>query len=219
MASDMHTLRTNLRLHGIVHVAEDVALRSINRVIFLKVFQCMKLHVPNLTFLAAPEDYRGAVLTSAQLSHHAKLPEYELTTTFVNQACAKGDQCYGMFRGETLAAYQWYSSKPTDSGWHNLIVSFSDQYIYMYKAFTHPDYRGKRLYPISVTTMLADHLAQGYKGVLCLVEVTNHASLKSCYRMGFTDCGKLYAAMLSDHAFLHADSACQTYGLRLTKGR
>jgi len=217
MASGITKLRTDLKRHGIVQVAEDIALRSINRIIFLKVFRCMMLDVANPEFLVPAKSYRGMLLNSVQLSPYTNVPEYELSQAFVDQACAKGDQCYGLFKGDELAAYQWYSTKATDSGWRGLIVNFNDQNVYMYKAFTHPGHRGKRLYPIGVTTMFAAYLARGYKKMLCLVETKNSASLKSCYRMGFTDCGTLYAAVLSDHFLFHADSASQTYGFRLTR--
>lgn len=217
MTYGIRRVGTNLRQHGILQVAEDVGLRGINRVMLLKVLHCMKLDAVNPEFLTPPTGYRGMVLDYAQLSRYSKAPEYELSQAFVQQASAKGDQCYGFVDGDVLGAYQWYSTKPTDSGWHGLVVNFSDQYVYMYKAFTHPDHRGKRLYPIGVTTMLATYFARGYKGILSLVESNNFPSLRSCYRMGYTDCGKLYAAVLFDHFLLHADSACQAYGFRLTR--
>lgn len=217
MPLDLHKVRVDLKHHGILPVAEDIALRGINHVVFLKVFHCMKFDAVKPEFLAAPEGYRGMLLNSGQLTHYASLAEYELPRAFVDEACAKGDQCYGLFAGDVLAAYQWYTIKPTNSGWRGIIVSFDNQYVYMYKAFTHPNHRGNRLYPVGVTTMLAASLARGYKGLLCLVEATNFASLKACYRMGFTDCGRLYAALISDRFMFHGDPASRQFSFRLTR--
>jgi hypothetical protein len=217
MPFNLRKVSVDLKHHGIFPVAEDIALRGINHVIFLKVFHCMKLDTVKSEFLTPPEGYRGMLLNSEQLSPYAKLSEYELPQAFVDEACAKGDQCYGLFEGDILAAYQWYTTKATDSGWRGIIVNFNDHYVYMYKAFTHPDHRGRRLYPISVTAMLAASLLRGYKGLLCLVESNNFASLKSCYRMGFTDCGRLYAASVSDRFLFHGDSASREFGFRLTR--
>jgi len=191
---------------------------------FLKILHCMKLDTVNPEYLAAPENYRGIFLDDAHLRGFTQIPEYEFPQGFVDQAFAKGDQCYGFTTNDgVLAAYQWYSTTPTwyftptkRTAWNGFVVSFADQYVYMYKGFTHPAHRGKRLYPVGVTTALASYLARGYKGILSIVESNNFASLKACYRMGYRDFGKIYVTVLFDRCMIHADPGCEAYGFRLT---
>jgi hypothetical protein len=97
-----------------------------------------------------------------------------------------------------------------------MVASFDNNYVYMYKGFTHPAHRGHRLYPSGVTTALAHYLDKGYRGFLSIVERNNYASLKACYRMGYRDVGKILIAGLFDRCLLRADPGCQAYGLRLT---
>jgi hypothetical protein len=221
----LSAIATRVKQRGVLKFAEDLALRAANRVMFLKILHCMKLDTVNPEYLSTPENYRGMFVAPEQLEDFIQLPEYEFTRGFVEQAFAKGDQCYAFItRDGVLAAYQWYSTTPTwyftpskRSGWNSVVVSFPDQYVYMYKAFTHPAHRGKRLYPIGVTTALAGYLAKGYKGILSVVESNNFASLRACYRMGYRDFGRIRVAVLLGWCLLHADPSCRAYGLQLTK--
>ncbi len=216
MVYNQRRLEADLKQYGLLRIAEDIALRGLNRVMLLKILCCLKLDTVRPEFISPPTGYRGTILTDSQLSQFSKLPEYDLPQTFVDQASAKGDQCYALFRGETLGAYQWYSTEATDYGRHGMKVKFSNDYVYMYKAFTHPAHRGKRLYPIGVTAMLAAYSSRRYRGMVCLVDINNFASLSSCYRMGFTDCGRIYAAALFNRCFSISDLSARDYGFRLT---
>jgi len=58
-------------------------------------------------------------------------------------------------------------------------------------------------------------LASGYKGFLAYVDWNNFSSLKSCYRLGFTDFGKIYLARFFGRYLVHADGGCANYAFRL----
>lgn len=217
MTHPLERIHNDLKDYGLLPTFKDVFLRSVNRVMFMKVLRCLKVEAVQPELLDPPKGYRGVVLGYPELRKYFDASEYELPRSFVEQACEKGDRCYGLFRGDTLGAYQWYSTRTTDTGWHALAVGFADQYVYMYKAFTHPDHRGRRLYPVGVTTMLVDYLECGYKGIVAVTETNNFAALNSCHRMGFRDCGTVFAAILLNHYFLHADAESQACGFRLTR--
>src|SRR5207247_433621 len=64
-------------------------------------------------FLPPPAPYTSMFLTSEMLRRFARDPENHLPKTFLEEALAKGDACYGIFDGTRLASYGWYSTKPS----------------------------------------------------------------------------------------------------------
>jgi ribosomal protein S18 acetylase RimI-like enzyme len=212
---DLSQIKRNIRQFGPSKTFEDVAFRALNRGIFVRILKGVKIDAVNPEFLKCDEKYRGLFLNEAMLTEFAEGPEYELSKRFLHQALAKGDECYGILNGDVLAAYGWYSNKPTEIDPPALVLHFNDQYIYMYKGYTHVNYRGQRLHAIAMTRALEAYLARGYKGIVSYVDCNNFASLKSCYRMGYTDVGSIYAARLFNHYFLHSDAGCERYGFGL----
>ena len=209
------TFKVNIRNFGLPRALVDVALRAANRVVLLKVIKGIRIETVDPTFLECDGKYRGIFLDEAMLRHFAADPKNELQPDFLDEALAKGDECYGFLAGPALAAYGWYSSKPTDVDLLGLRLQFSDQYVYMYKGFTAADHRGQRLHAIGMTRALEAYLARGYRGIVSQVEWNNFASLKSCYRMGYQPFGNIAIAGHGKHYVLHHDHGCREYGFRL----
>jgi hypothetical protein len=212
---DLSEFKRNIKQFGASKALEDVALRALNLGVFFKVLKGVKVDTVHPEFLKCDEKYRGMFLSESMLNEFAERPEYELSRKFLRQALGKGDQCYGFLDGDSLAAYGWYSNKPTEIDPPELVLHFNDQFIYMYKGFTHVNYRGQRLHAIGMTRALEAYLARGFKGIVSYVEWNNFASLKSCYRMGYMHFGNIYATRLFNHYFLHSDAGCQRYGFRV----
>src|SRR5579872_4129421 len=212
---DLTEFKRNVKQFGAVKALEDIALRALNLGVFFKILKGVKIDIVQPEFLKCDEKYSGLFLTEGMLAKFAERPEYELSRNFLEQALAKGDECYGFLDGNVLAAYGWYSNKPTEIDPPDLVLHFNDKFIYMYKGFTHVNYRGKRLHAIGMTRALEAYLARGYKGIVSFVEWNNFGSLKSCYRMGYTDFGNIYAAKLFNHYLLHSGAGCEPYGFRL----
>jgi hypothetical protein len=143
-----------------------------------------------------------------------------LTTDFVRHALSKGDECYGVLDGTNLASYGWYSRKPTLTNCEDLILHFDQtNYVYMYKAFTVERYRGLRLHAIGVIRSLIRFRSIGYKGLLCYVESNNFDSLKSSYRMGYRNCGRIHVLRVGDNYFIRPQSRCRQFGLTVVVDR
>ena len=103
----------------------------------------------------------------------------------MDQAFARGDRCYAYVEDGTLGAYTWYSTDPTPLQ-DGLVATFHPDYIYMYKAFTVPAFRGRRLCGIGVTQAFQALMREGtHKGLVCYIEVHNQPSLKALRRIGF----------------------------------
>lgn len=98
-------------------------------------------------------------------------------------------------------------------------LRFSDEYVYMYKGFTHPEYRGQRLHAIGMTKALQIYLGRGFKGVLSYVESNNFSSLKSVYRMGYVDVGTVYIVRILDRYLTYVDAGCKLYQFQLERAK
>src|SRR5207245_9056607 len=115
-------------------------------------------------YLDCPEPYRPMFLGAETLRRLGRYPANELPGSFLDEALARGDECYGFLAGETLAAYGWYSRMPTPLELPGLELHFNREYVYMYKGFTHPAHRGRRLHAIGMTRALQHYLASGLRG-------------------------------------------------------
>jgi len=144
-------------------------------------------------------------------------PEYEITDEFLRAAFAKGDECYGFLDGSVLASYGWYANTPTAIDIPALKLHFDPRYIYMYKGYTHVKYRGQRLHAIAMGRALEAYKGKGFRGLLSYVEWNNFSSLKSCYRLGYSDIGNIYLFQLFGRYRTHADRSCLRYGLHLSQ--
>jgi hypothetical protein len=204
------------RRFGAFKAFQDLGLRTINRIVPIKILKGMRIEQAPDEFLHCAAPYRGEFLTESRLAGIIRnRPEFEMTEGFLRDAYAKGDECYGFLDGNTLASYSWYSNKPTEIDIPGMMLHFDDRYIYMYKGFTHERYRGQRLHALGMARALDVYIRRGYRGFLAYVEWNNFSSLKSCYRLGYVDFGKLYLARLFGRYVMRADRGASRYGFRL----
>ena len=119
------------------------------------------------------------------LARFAEDPVYDFDKSFLPLAHARGDWCMGVFAGSRLVSYSLNSALPTE--FHpSLRYHFPEGWIYHFKAFTVPEWRGKRLHALNVAAVLAKCRSHpGFKGLVTLVLDTNHPSLASFQRLGF----------------------------------
>ncbi len=153
-------------------------------------------------------------LSPTELERYAASDVHELESDFVQGAVTRGDDCFGIFHGKELAAYSWYSTQPTAAE-DGLTVSCSKKYVYMYKAFTHPEYRGRRLYALGVEHAVREYLKLGFQGMICYVQPQNLASLKALRRLGCETFG--IASYLRRTRWVHHSSGCHRVGFRVAK--
>jgi hypothetical protein len=192
----------------------DGAYRALNHVVFFKLLKGIKIETVDPEYLKGTDRYRFALLDERLLRRFAEQQEYGLSTEFLTAALAKGDECYGILDGEILAGYGWYAKTPTYIE-PDLLLHFGRDYIYMYKGFTSLAYRGQRLHAVGMTMALKTYRDQGFKGLLSYVEANNFSSLKSVYRMGYEDVGKIYVIGLGGKYLIYSDPGCERYQFRL----
>lgn len=120
-------------------------------------------------------------------------PENELNESHVTRIAAGHDLCFAAIQGERLAAFGWYALDCIE-GEHcdSVALSFPQNVSYMYKGFTHPDFRGQRLHGY-IMRMALEQLARerGITALVSTVSFVNWPSLKSCDRLGYERLGRL----------------------------
>lgn len=206
-----------LRKVGLVSTVHLMLLRLVNLFTPFKILRGLTLKHVDPTFLDYPAHFTPMFLSESQLRHYALDPVNQLPERFIDQAMAKGDQCFGLFDGQVLASYGWYSRQPTPIDPPQLFLHFSTSFVYMYKGFTHHDYRGHRLHAIGMNLALKHYLEQGFEGLVSYVESDNFDSLKSCYRLGYLDVGSIYVIRLFGRYLSVASSGCALYKLDLKR--
>lgn len=100
-------------------------------------------------YLEGPSKYQYGLLPAKELLVHSADPANEMTPEFVEEAARRGDRCYAIVDGDTLAAYSWYTYHPSAIDDH-LTLHFDDRYCYTFKGFTRPEYRGEHLHGIAM---------------------------------------------------------------------
>lgn len=204
-----------LRRHGVASTLHLALVRLVNLVLPFKILRGMCVGRVEPAFLACPAGYRAAFLSRSALAGFAKDAASELSPRFVREALAAGDECLAICAGESLAAYGWYSTNATPAGSPELLLHFAPGYVYMYKGFTAPQHRGRRLHAIGKTHALRHYRSKGYRGLISYVESTNFDSLRSNARMGYETFGSIYVARLFGRWFSFSTPGCRRFGLRI----
>ena len=210
----LHSIRSTVRNHGYLPAAYDIAVRSLNRCVYYKTLQYIVIDEAQQC-LVLPEHLRFARLEPEDLLRLAEKNECAMSVGFVQHALGKGDECYAILEGDGLASYGWYARSATSMDPDDLIFHFDAQYVYMYKGFTLQKYRGQRLHAIGMTLALEEYQSRGFKGLVSCVESNNFDSLKSCYRMGYRNCGRIRVARIAGKYLIQTQSECRSYGISL----
>lgn len=203
--------------HGAAATLHLACIKLANLLLPFKILRAMHAMRADPAFLACPRQYRAAFPGEAALAELANDPAAELSPQFLRDALGAGDECLAIMCGDRLAAYGWYSTRPTPAISPELLLHFAPRYVYMFKGFTLPGHRGHRLHAIGKTRALRHYLSKGYHGLLSYVESTNFESLKSNYRMGFENFGSIYVVRLFGRYFAFASPGCKRFEFRLER--
>jgi len=205
-----------LQRHGAGALLHLLCVQLVNRIVPFKILRGVHVANADPDFFGYPPHYTASFLPPGALHAFAADRATEMSRAFVDEALRNGDECYAICDGETLAAYGWYSTRPTPIDPADLMLEFADSYVYMYKGFTHKAYRGQRLHAIGMTRALQHYLDAGYRGIVSYVESTNFDSLKSCFRMGYQVFGSVYVVRIFGRYFAWASPGCDAFQFRLT---
>lgn len=206
------SLHENAHRYGASAALRDLGCRAVNKFADFRILRAMAARLPDVGD-ASFFDARGFDARFAganELARFAVAGEHDLTVDFLREARARGDRCYALFDADALAAYGWYSHRPTPIDAH-FTLHFDPAYIYMYKGFTVPAYRGKRLHAVGMCRALRAFSEEGRAGLVSWVDANNFASLQSVARMGYRIFGDVYLLRSGSLTFTRASRGCRDY--------
>jgi RimJ/RimL family protein N-acetyltransferase len=169
-------------------------LRALLRPLFARqVYQCLTLDWnqalqprTEVTERTPPVEVRP--LERAELARLSADHAYGISPEFLDGIARRDDRCFGAFCGDELASYAFFAQAAPTAIDRELRFSFPAQWIYLYKCFTVPAWRGRRLLPLVVYRAFPQLQAwrrEESGGFVTLVLTENHASLRAIERCGF----------------------------------
>lgn len=203
---------STFRRHGFGPALYEAAYRAANRVTELTIWNAVVVTLDTVdpSFLRDPKRAAGRFYDADELKGLVRGSAYDMDARFIERATAEGARCYAFVEDGILASYGWYSRGPTEAG-PGLVLHFDPAYVYMYKGFTHPRFRGQRLHAIGMASALEAYARAGARGVVSIVDSANFASLKSCERMGYRTFGRVGIWRRGDTIVTRASPGCAAY--------
>jgi GNAT superfamily N-acetyltransferase len=117
-------------------------------------------------------------------------PDNHLDPAMADPAFAGGGLCFAALAGGRLAAYGWFVAGEVDPRHCGGVrLSLPAEAAYFYNGFTHPEFRGRRLYGQLMSRGLRALADRGVRRLLTSVAWTNAPALTSCRRLGYEDLG------------------------------
>lgn len=215
MKQQDHSLRGKLAEIGAGGVLTDYSIRALNRLGYFQVLKCVTIERPPADLLKPDPRFECRFLTPEELRKFSEDPANKIAADFLGDALRKGDECYGILEAGKLASYGWYALSETEIEDGGLAIRFDKGWVYMYKGYTRPEYRGQRLHAIGMARSLEDYRKRGVRGIVSYVAANNFASLKSCYRMGYEDFGLIAVSRFLGRFRVWHSPGCRTYGVRV----
>ena len=122
-----------------------------------------------------------------ELAQFSEVPEHGISRRFLEGIASRDDACFGAFVDGELASYVFLAANSPTAIDNWLRFRFADGWTYVYKAFTLPRWRGRRLLPLLLASAMAEMATQGggRHGFVTLYIRGNEASRKAFERCGF----------------------------------
>jgi hypothetical protein len=164
----------------------------------------------------AAQDREFRQLTAEEVRRWSADPTLDLDAALARRIEADEDVCFGVFVGDRLAGYAWFALRPIDprhSG--NAALRIPADAAYMYKAYTHPDFRGHRLHGALIPRGLAGLASRGIRQLVMLVDWDNRPAIGSCLRIGCTHEGWLVSCRPAGVQRAWASAALRRKGIHI----
>jgi hypothetical protein len=187
MLGFVHQVRDQSLRYGVGSAVRYFTSRIFDRVAGYQSYRGLVLPARNAPPFAdrAANGVSCREVSLTELSCYTHDPAYDISEQFLLEARLRGDCCIGVFDGPTLVSYSFNASTPTNCD-PLIHYEFSRGWIYHYKVFTLPEWRGQRLHGLQVATLNREFGTHaGFKGLTSLVRTTNSSSLASFKRLRF----------------------------------
>ena len=200
------------RIAGLEYVVDYVG----HKLVGLAVVRVVWLDVARLAPHELVTGFDCRFLDPEEIRVFSRDPTNDLSEVMVDRAAASTDLCFASLFKEDgrLAAYGWYALECIEAE-HNVGVamSFPPDVAHMYKGFTHPDFRGKRLHGVLMGMALHELGSRGVTKLVSVVSWTNWPSLRSCDRLGYVVLGTT-VSLGGGRLILHVPVAGKRLGVR-----
>lgn len=117
--------------------------------------------------------------------HDTKMELMDLPHALIEERILNGDQVLVAYHDGVPISYLFAADHESwvEEIQDTLIIKANE--IYLYDAFTHPDYRGNHIYPLLLTHAIHHFKALSYAHALIFVQSKNRSSIKAIKRAGF----------------------------------
>jgi hypothetical protein len=205
------SLMRRIERHGLWNTLEWAVLRALAAAFGVRVLRALVVQAVNPGSQAAADGFAHGFAMPRTMRRFAADPANEMSPFFAADAIARGDRCYAICEGTTPVSTSWYSTRPTRIGLDDLVAHFDMRYVYLYKAYTQPSHRGRRLFAAGVSHALHHYAAKGARGFISHVDATNLDSLRASQRMGYRIFGSVYVVRLFGRNFPLATPGCKAF--------
>jgi hypothetical protein len=168
----------------------------------------------NRELLTRSVPYACRILDAEEVRALSRDPDNQMSPAFVARMLAKDDVCFGVLDGEVLASYGWYSSGATTL-LETVTVKFDPRYLYMYRGYTRPAYRGQNLHGVGLARACASLCSRGHAGIVTAAERVNFTSLHSAHRVGYRDIGTAVVVRAGKRTRIWQTRVSERYGMKL----
>jgi ribosomal protein S18 acetylase RimI-like enzyme len=217
MSTVLQNIAQTQQFFGWKAVFQRVASRSAQKLLRLEMNEMLWLEGAALpSAIEANSDFEFRFLTVDELAHFANDLANDLDAAFAARVSSGHDLCFAAIAQQgQLASYSWYALGSIEAEHHlGVAMSLPADVAYMYKAFTHPDFRGRRLYGTIVAMALRSLARRGVTKLITSIEWTNFASLRSCQRLGFQNLGRLSVIGPQQYRISFTPRAARSRGVR-----
>jgi GNAT superfamily N-acetyltransferase len=178
---------------GVSSAVIDLAYRAARRIGHLRVVNLVRLNLADLS--SAPplsRALRPRWLTADEVRTYAADPANDLNASMAWRLENGRNYCHAIFDGPRLANYSWFALESIEPE-HSLGIGlfFPLDTVYLYKAYTHPDYRGQRIHHAAIASAVSFFGGQGISQLIAVIEYANWASLRSHTRLGCQRIGRI----------------------------
>ncbi|MBS0210802.1 MAG: GNAT family N-acetyltransferase [Planctomycetes bacterium] len=129
-------------------------------------------------------------LSAADIRRLADPAVNDLDPSFAERLVDNRHICFAALADGQLVNYAWYAlESPPSSDSLNAQLTLPVGTAYLYKAFTHVDYRGRRIHQTALYAAAHVLASQRYTQLTAIVEFDNWASVRSHVRLGMRQVG------------------------------
>jgi GNAT superfamily N-acetyltransferase len=180
------------RYHGTRAAMAGLCYRIASRTAHIRVLDLIAIDLRKVIPAADTDltlDFR--FLTPDDIRELAQDPLNDLGEAMADRLDAGHDLCFAAFDGERLVSYAWFALGAVEAD-HGLGVAMSFPFdtAYLYKAYVHPDYRGRRVHQFTLRAAFAELSARGFLRVVAMIEYGNFGSVRAHERLGFVRLGR-----------------------------